>query len=110
MDNPSNRLLDRARQKAETEAQYRAARKARKHELVALHNAVVAHENHNKPQATFEIGFKARRIRRDGQVETLPQEFARILKGCEEFITNQNVFPPSTPMVVMRSIISSAAS
>ncbi len=75
-------------QKAATEAAYRARRKARKLELVELHKAVVATENSKKPKTPFKIDFRSRRLRRDGKVETLPQEFARILKACEEFIDN----------------------
>jgi hypothetical protein len=80
-------------QKAATEAAYRARRKARKHELIELHKAVVAAENAKKPKTTFLIAFRSRRLRRDGIVETLPQEFARILKACEELITNKKRFP-----------------
>ncbi|TOM93729.1 hypothetical protein CGH67_27605, partial [Vibrio parahaemolyticus] len=80
-------------QKAATEAAYRARRKARKHELVELHKAVVAAENAKKPKTPFLIAFRSRRLRRDGIVETLPQEFARILKACEELITNKKRFP-----------------
>ncbi|MHA2743286.1 hypothetical protein [Vibrio harveyi] len=80
-------------QKAATEAAYRARRKARKLELVELHKAVVTAENDKKPKTEFKIGFRARRLRRDGKVENLPQEFARILKGCEEFIENPKRFP-----------------
>ncbi|WP_045394986.1 hypothetical protein [Vibrio rotiferianus] len=83
----------RQAQKAATEAAYRARRKARKLELVELHKAVVTAENDKKPKATFKIGFRSRRLRRDGKVENLPQEFARILKGCEEFIDNPKRFP-----------------
>jgi hypothetical protein len=82
----------KAKQKADTESRYRARRKARKLELVDLHKTIVAEKNADKPKATFEIGFKARRLRRDGKVETLPQEFARILKGCEELISNKKRF------------------
>ena len=80
-------------QKAATEAAYRARRKARKHELIELHKAVVAAENAKKPKTPFLIAFRSRRLRRDGIVETLPQEFARILKACEELITNKKRFP-----------------
>ncbi|HAS6641073.1 TPA: hypothetical protein I7263_23240, partial [Vibrio parahaemolyticus] len=85
--------LTQAQQKAATEAAYRARRKARKHELVELHKAVVAAENAKKPKTPFLIAFRSRRLRRDGVVETLPQEFARILKACEELITNKKRFP-----------------
>ncbi len=85
--------LTQAQQKAATEAAYRARRKARKHELVELHKAVVAAENAKKPKTPFQIAFRSRRLRRDGIVETLPQEFARILKACEELITNKKRFP-----------------
>jgi hypothetical protein len=80
-------------QKAATEAAYRARRKARKHELIELHKAVVTAENAKKPKTPFLIAFRSRRLRRDGIVETLPQEFARILKACEELITNKKRFP-----------------
>lgn len=85
--------LTPAQQKAATEAAYRARRKARKFELVALHKAAVAAENAKKPKTPFVIAFRSRRLRRDGVVETLPQEFARILKACEELITNKKRFP-----------------
>ncbi|EHK2924625.1 hypothetical protein J7Y46_004508, partial [Vibrio parahaemolyticus] len=84
--------LTQAQQKAATEAAYRARRKARKLELVELHKAVVAAENAKKPKTPFLIAFRSRRLRRDGVVETLPQEFARILKACEELITNKKRF------------------
>ncbi len=83
----------KATQKAQTEARYRARRKARKLELVELHRAAVAAENAKKPKTEFKIAFRSRRLRRDGKVETLPQEFARILKACEEFIDNPKRFP-----------------
>lgn len=89
----SDQSLDKAKQKSETEARYRARRKARKLELVELHKTVIVAINEDKPKTSFDIGFKARRLRRDGKVETLPQEFARILKACEEFIENPKRFP-----------------
>lgn len=79
--------------KSSYDAEYRRKRKARKRELIELHHRVVAEENARNPKMPFEIGFKSRRLLRSGKVETLPPEYARILKGCEEFITNPNRFP-----------------
>ncbi|ANC00471.1 hypothetical protein [Vibrio parahaemolyticus] len=93
MQNAEQNTLTPAQQKAATEAAYRARRKARKFELVALHKAAVAAENAKKPKTPFVIAFRSRRLRRDGVIETLPQEFARILKACEELITNKKRFP-----------------
>lgn len=84
--------LSKAEQKAATEAAYRARRKARKLELVDIHKAAIASANAKKPKSTFKIDFRARRLRRDGKVENLPQEFARILKACEELIANKRRF------------------
>lgn len=92
-DSGKEKALSKAKRKAETEAAFRAKRKARKHELIAIHNAAVDEANAGKPKATFEIGFKARRVRRDGKVENLPPEFSRILKACEELIDNKKRFP-----------------
>lgn len=83
--------------KAEYDAEYRAKRKLRKQALIELHHEVVERENQRlealgKP-TNFMIGFRARRLLRNGEVEILPQEFARILKGCEEFIENPKRFP-----------------
>ncbi|GAM65500.1 hypothetical protein JCM19232_5000 [Vibrio ishigakensis] len=85
--------VDKAAQKALTEARYRAERKAYKLKLIELFNQVVSEHNAKNPKSPFGIGFKARRLRRDGKVETLPQEYGRILKGCEEFIDNPRRFP-----------------
>ncbi|MCR9998709.1 hypothetical protein NB620_00320 [Vibrio alginolyticus] len=93
MQTADKNTLSPAQQKAATEAAYRARRKARKFELVALHKAAIAAENAKKPKTPFVIAFRSRRLRRDGVVETLPQEFARILKACEELITNKKRFP-----------------
>ncbi|HHE0548368.1 TPA: hypothetical protein ACN362_004585 [Vibrio parahaemolyticus] len=93
MQTAEQNTLTPAQQKAATEAAYRARRKARKFELVALHKAAVAAENAKKPKTPFVIAFRSRRLRRDGVIETLPQEFARILKACEELITNKKRFP-----------------
>jgi len=83
--------------KGEYDAEYRAKRKLRKQTLIELHHDVVERENQKlqaqDKTANFAIGFRARRLLRNGEVETLPQEFARILKGCEEFIENPNRFP-----------------
>ncbi|EGQ8399462.1 hypothetical protein ACV970_004609 [Vibrio parahaemolyticus] len=93
MQTAEQNTLTPAQQKAATEAAYRARRKARKFELVELHKAAVAAENAKKPKTPFVIAFRSRRLRRDGVIETLPQEFARILKACEELITNKKRFP-----------------
>ncbi|TVO39921.1 hypothetical protein FOF44_00180 [Vibrio algivorus] len=45
------------------------------------------------PGKKIEIGFKARRLRRDGKIENLPHEYGFILKACEEFIDNPKRFP-----------------
>ncbi|MEZ9073596.1 hypothetical protein AB4086_19610 [Vibrio splendidus] len=79
--------------KSSYDAQYRCKRKARKLDLIELYQRVVEEENARNPKTPFEIGFKSRRLLRSGKVETLPPEYARILKGCEEFITNPNRFP-----------------
>ncbi|MDP2592872.1 hypothetical protein Q8W41_25710 [Vibrio splendidus] len=79
--------------KSNYDAQYRCKRKARKLDLIELYQRVVEEENARNPKTPFEIGFKSRRLLRSGKVETLPPEYARILKGCEEFITNPNRFP-----------------
>jgi len=86
-------LSEKAQQKAVRESAFRAKRKLLQKKYVELHHEVIARENEGKEKATFEIGFKARRITRGGKVENLPQEFARILKACEEFITNPKRFP-----------------
>lgn len=79
--------------KSSYDAEYRRKRKARKLDLIELYQRVVEEENARNPKTPFEIGFKSRRLLRSGKVETLPPEYARILKGCEEFITNPNRFP-----------------
>ncbi|MEZ8775870.1 hypothetical protein, partial [Vibrio sp. 10N.247.310.17] len=79
--------------KSSYDAQYRCKRKARKLDLIELYQRVIEEENARNPKTPFEIGFKSRRLLRSGKVETLPPEYARILKGCEEFITNPNRFP-----------------
>ncbi|MFA0674636.1 hypothetical protein AB4567_09935 [Vibrio sp. 10N.222.51.A6] len=79
--------------KSSYDAQYRRKRKDRKLDLIELYQRVVEEENARNPKTPFEIGFKSRRLLRSGKVETLPPEYARILKGCEEFITNPNRFP-----------------
>lgn len=83
----------RVQQKAARESAYRARRKLLQKRYVDLHDEVVSTHNQRDPKTRFEIAFKARRLRRDGKVENLPQEFARILKACEEFITNPKRFP-----------------
>ncbi|MGL6262126.1 hypothetical protein [Vibrio sp. WXL210] len=88
----SNLNLDKAQQKAQTEARYRAKRKARKQQLADLHKSVVEREQAKKPKTPFKVGFSKRRIRRDGEVEELPTEFAFILKACEELIDNKKRF------------------
>ncbi|MUK76591.1 hypothetical protein GNP84_06680 [Aliivibrio fischeri] len=79
--------------KKEYDADYRAKRKARKQELIALHHSVVDAENDKKPKTPFKFDFRSRRLLRSGKWETLPPEYARILKSCEEFIDNPNRFP-----------------
>lgn len=75
------------------DAEYRAKRKFRKHELIGLHRSVVDAENEKKPKTPFKFDFRSRRLLRSGNWETLPPEYARILKSCEEFIDNANRFP-----------------
>ncbi len=75
------------------DAEYRAKRKNRKHELIELHRTVVADENKKKPKSPFKFDFRSRRLLRSGKWETLPPEYARILKSCEEFIDNAKPFP-----------------
>lgn len=79
--------------KSEREAQYRAERKARKLQLIELHHSVCNAENEGNSEGTFEFGFKARRLLRNGKWVTLPQEFGRILAACKEFIDHPNRFP-----------------
>nr|AKN39094.1 hypothetical protein [Vibrio genomosp. F6] len=80
-------------EKATYDAQYRAKRKASKLELIELHQAVVHDENSKSPKTPFEFGFRSRRLFRNGQWQTLPPEYARILKACEELIEHPNRFP-----------------
>ncbi|BCL74252.1 hypothetical protein VNTUMSATTG_61890 (plasmid) [Vibrio nigripulchritudo] len=77
--------------KAQYDKEYRAKRKSRKHELIALHHEVVSREQENNPN--FSFGFSKRRLLRSGEWVDLPHEYAFILKGCEEFITNPQRFP-----------------
>ncbi|MGF1806394.1 hypothetical protein L4C31_14185 [Aliivibrio sifiae] len=79
--------------KKEYDAEYRAKRKVRKQELISLHHSVVKEENDKKPKTPFKFDFRSRRLLRSGKWETLPPEYARILKSCEEFIDNPNRFP-----------------
>lgn len=79
--------------KSNYDASYRRKRKDRKLDLIELHRRVVDEENARGPKTPFEIGFRSRRLLRSGKVETLPPEYARILKGCEEFIAHPNRFP-----------------
>ena len=79
--------------KKEYDAEYRAKRKVRKQELISLHRSVVEEENDKKPKTLFKFDFRSRRLLRSGKWETLPPEYARILKSCEEFIDNPNRFP-----------------
>ncbi|OCH34620.1 hypothetical protein [Aliivibrio fischeri] len=90
--NPSD-LQSTLQTKKEYDADYRAKRKARKQELIALHHSVVDAENDKKPKTPFKFDFRSRRLLRSGKWETLPPEYARILKSCEEFIDNPNRFP-----------------
>ncbi len=94
--------LNRKQQKAETESIYRARRKLKKQQYVDLHQASVAAEKErlakkhkDKPEIAkkFQIGFSARRMNRDGSISHLPPEFAKILSGCQEFISNPKRFP-----------------
>ncbi|MDC5708381.1 hypothetical protein [Vibrio europaeus] len=78
-------------QKKLYDAEYRAKRKARKHELIELFRSVIDVEQQKNPD--FEIGFKSRRLLRNGQIQTLPPEFGRILKALSEFIDNPSRFP-----------------
>ncbi len=77
--------------KAEYDKAYRARRKARKHELIELHQEVIAAQQEQMPN--FTIGFSCRRLLRSGEVVNLPHEYAFILKGCQEFIDNPQRFP-----------------
>ncbi|MGF1894053.1 hypothetical protein L4D18_21775 [Vibrio campbellii] len=85
----------------ESNAVYRANRKARVRECIEIHHAAVETEKaklkaDGKPYLNLEIGFTKRRVLRDKkapQVINLPLEFATILKGCEEFIENPSRFP-----------------
>lgn len=78
-------------QKASTEAAYRAKRKARKHELIALHKSVIE-EKKKELKKQFEIGFRARRLLRNGEIVDLPEEYRSILKACKELIDNPRRF------------------
>lgn len=77
--------------KAQYDKEYRAKRKSRKHELIVLHHEVVSREQEHNPN--FSFGFSKRRLLRSGEWVDLPHEYAFILKGCEEFITNPQRFP-----------------
>ncbi|AUW07655.1 hypothetical protein [Vibrio campbellii] len=77
--------------KAEYDKAYRAKRKARKHELIELHQEVMTAQQEQVPN--FTIGFSCRRLLRSGEVVNLPHEYAFILKGCQEFIDNPQRFP-----------------
>jgi hypothetical protein len=81
-------LLSKIQIKKQYDAEYRAKRKHRKHELIELHRSVVADENKKKPKTPFKVDFRSRCLLRSGKWETLPPEYARILKSCEEFIAN----------------------
>lgn len=72
-------------------AEYRAKRKARKHELIDLYRSVIDAKQNEEP--SFKIEFSSRRLLRSGEVINLPHEFAFILKACEEFIDNPQRFP-----------------
>ncbi|ABU75071.1 hypothetical protein [Vibrio campbellii] len=85
----------------ESNAIYRANRKARVRECIEIHHDAVAAEKarlkaKGKAFTNLEIGFTKRRVLRDKKnpkVINLPLEFATILKGCEEFIDNPSRFP-----------------
>ncbi|MCR9501920.1 hypothetical protein [Vibrio vulnificus] len=77
--------------KSQYDKEYRAKRKARKRELIELHHEVVSREQKSNPNFTF--GFSKRRLLRSGEWVELPHEYAYILKGCEEYITNPQRFP-----------------
>lgn len=77
-------------EKAEYDKAYRAKRKARKVELIDLYREVVERKQESDPN--FTIGFTKRRLLRSGEVVNLPREYAYILKGCEEFISNPQRF------------------
>ncbi|MFA0072147.1 hypothetical protein AB4396_00400 [Vibrio cyclitrophicus] len=77
--------------KSQYDKEYRANRKARKHELIALNHDVVNREL--ETNSNFCFGFSKRRLLRSGEWVELPHEYAFILKGCEEFITNPQRFP-----------------
>ncbi|MGF1903494.1 hypothetical protein L4C41_00005, partial [Aliivibrio salmonicida] len=89
----SSDLQSTLQTKKEYDAEYRAKRKVRKQELISLHRSVVEEENDKKPKTPFKFEFRSRRLLRSGKWETLPPEYARILKSCEEFIDNPNRFP-----------------
>lgn len=77
--------------KAEYDKAYRAKRKARKHELIELHQEVMTAQQEQMPN--FTIGFSCRRLLRSGEVINLPHEYAFILKACQEFIDNPQRLP-----------------
>ncbi|MEZ8862564.1 hypothetical protein [Vibrio sp. 10N.247.311.51] len=77
--------------KSQYDKEYRAKRKARKHELIALHHDIVNREQ--ETNSNFCFGFSKRRLLRSGEWVDLPHEYAFILKGCEEFIDNPQRFP-----------------
>ncbi|WP_051868436.1 hypothetical protein [Vibrio sp. ER1A] len=85
--------LTKAQQRKVYDKQYRASRKARKRELVDMHQTVLDAEHARKPGSSVEIGFRAKRINRSGECKNLPYEYAYILKACEEFIDNPKRFP-----------------
>ncbi|MDN3683197.1 hypothetical protein QWZ04_23095 [Vibrio tapetis subsp. quintayensis] len=76
--------------KPEYDKAYRAKRKARKHELIALCHSVVAQKQEESPD--FTIGFRCYRLLRSGEIVKLPPEYAVILKSCQDFITNPQRF------------------
>lgn len=84
----------KAQQKAEREARFRAKRKLEQKLIVEdYHKAMVDERNQEKLKGKQYIGFRAKRLFKNGLVENLPTEYAFILKACEEFITNPKRFP-----------------
>lgn len=57
-------LLSKLHIKKQYDAEYRAKRKNRKHELIELHRSVVADENKKKPKSPFKFDFRSRRLLR----------------------------------------------
>ena len=77
--------------RSEYDKAYRAKRKARKHELIALYQNTLSALREQTPD--FTIGFRCRRLLRSGEVVNLPHEYAYFFKACDEFITNPQRFP-----------------